>query len=101
MSTMVEKPVTRSRWLDWTPTTPILADSAEGAPSKPSKPGSVGFVGAISAITKSAQSPEITTALANQGTDPAIMTPEQAGTFIRKELAKWKKVVDAAGVRAE
>jgi tripartite-type tricarboxylate transporter receptor subunit TctC len=54
-----------------------------------------------SAITKSAQSPEITTALANQGTDLAIMTPEQAGTFIRKELAKWKKVVDAAGVRAE
>lgn len=54
-----------------------------------------------SAINKSAQSPEIGKALAAQGTEAALMTPEQTTVFIREELAKWKKVVDVAGVRAE
>ena len=45
--------------------------------------------------------PDTRTALANQGTDTAIMTPEQAGAFIRDEIVKWKKVVAAAGVQAE
>lgn len=54
MSTMLDSPVKRSRWLDWTPKTLISADSAEDGPTKPSKPGSVGFVGATSV-----ESPEI------------------------------------------
>jgi tripartite-type tricarboxylate transporter receptor subunit TctC len=54
-----------------------------------------------SAIAKSAQSPEISTALANQGTDTAIMTPQESGAYIRSEIVKWKKVVTAAGVQAE
>jgi tripartite-type tricarboxylate transporter receptor subunit TctC len=54
-----------------------------------------------SAIEKSVQSTEVSTALANQGTEPMLMTPEQTGSFIRDEIVKWKKVVTAAGVHAE
>jgi tripartite-type tricarboxylate transporter receptor subunit TctC len=54
-----------------------------------------------SAIEKSVQSPEVSTALANQGTEPMLMTPEQTASFIRDEIVKWKKVVTAAGVHAE
>jgi len=53
------------------------------------------------AITKAARSPEISNALANQATEPALMTPEQTAAFIRDEIAKWKKVIAVAGVRAE
>jgi tripartite-type tricarboxylate transporter receptor subunit TctC len=54
-----------------------------------------------STIEKSAQSPEVSSALANQGTDRALMTPEQVRAYIRDEIAKWSKVVTAAGVQAE
>ena len=54
-----------------------------------------------STIAKSAQSPDVSNALANQGTDVALMTPEQTAAYIREEIAKWKKVVTAAGVKAE
>ena len=54
-----------------------------------------------SAIAKSARSPEVSGALANQGTEPAPMTPQQSGEFIRNEIVKWKKVIAAAGVQAE
>ena len=53
------------------------------------------------AIAKSAQSAEVASALANQGTDTAIMSPEQAEAYVREQVAKWKKVVDTAGIRAE
>ncbi|HTD91642.1 MAG TPA: tripartite tricarboxylate transporter substrate binding protein [Burkholderiales bacterium] len=53
------------------------------------------------AIAKSAQSQEVAGALAIQGTDTAIMTPEQSAAYIRKQIAKWKKVVETAGIRAE
>ena len=53
------------------------------------------------AIAKSAQSADVATALANQGTDTAILSPEQAGAYVRNQVAKWKKVVDTAGIRAE
>jgi len=53
------------------------------------------------AIAKSAQSAEVASALANQGTDTAIMSPEQSGAYVRSQVAKWKKVVDNVGIRAE
>lgn len=53
------------------------------------------------AIAKSAQSQEVASALATQGTDTALMTPEQAGAYVRNQIAKWKKVVETAGIRAE
>jgi tripartite-type tricarboxylate transporter receptor subunit TctC len=54
-----------------------------------------------STIAKSAQTAEVSGALANQGTDIALMTPAEVRDYIRDEIAKWKKVVIAAGVRAE
>jgi tripartite-type tricarboxylate transporter receptor subunit TctC len=53
------------------------------------------------AIEKSAQSREVMNALAAQGTDPAIMSPEQAGAYVRKQVAKWAKVVETAQIRAD
>jgi len=53
------------------------------------------------AIAKSAQSQEVASALATQGTDTALMTTEQAGAYVRTQIAKWKKVVETAGIRAE
>jgi tripartite-type tricarboxylate transporter receptor subunit TctC len=52
-------------------------------------------------IAKAAQSQEVMKALAAQGTDPVIMTPEQVAAHVRSEIVKWKKVVTAAGVHAE
>jgi len=53
------------------------------------------------ALAKSAQTPEVSGALANQGTDVAIMTPEQSGAYVRAQVAKWKKVVESAGIKGE
>jgi len=53
------------------------------------------------AIAKSVQSPQFSTALANQSTEPMLMTPEQTAAFIRDEIVKWKKVVIAAGIKGE
>jgi tripartite-type tricarboxylate transporter receptor subunit TctC len=52
-------------------------------------------------IAKAAQTPEVSGALNAQGTDAVLMTPEQTSAHIRAEIAKWKKVVTAAGVHAE
>lgn len=54
-----------------------------------------------SVINQHARSAEIGTALANQSTEPAPMTPEQTTAYIRDEIVKWKKVVIAAGVKGE
>ena len=54
-----------------------------------------------SAIAQSAQTPEVSNALASQGTDLALMTPDEVRVYIRDEIAKWRKVVVAAGVQAE
>ena len=53
------------------------------------------------AIAKSAQTQEVVSALATQGTDTALMTPEQSAAYVRNQVAKWKKVVETAGIRAE
>ena len=52
-------------------------------------------------INQSARSADTATALANQSTEPAPMTPEEATAYIRDEIVKWKKVVMAAGVKGE
>ena len=39
--------------------------------------------------------------LANQSTDPMLMTPEQTSAYIREEVVKWKRVITAAGVKGE
>src|SRR4051812_34602379 len=52
-------------------------------------------------IESSAQSTDVANALASQGTDVALMTPQEVTKYIRDEIAKWKKVVAAAGLHAE
>lgn len=48
-----------------------------------------------------AQMPNIRELLSSQGADPLSSTPEEFRTFIKAELVKWAKAVQAAGVRAE
>jgi tripartite-type tricarboxylate transporter receptor subunit TctC len=72
-----------------------------GAFAAPAKtPGSITRI-VNAAIAKSAQSQDVAGALATQGTDTAIMTPEQSAAYVSRQIAKWKKVVEAAGIRAE
>jgi tripartite-type tricarboxylate transporter receptor subunit TctC len=40
-------------------------------------------------------------ALANQGLEPVGSTPEQFGELIRREVARYTKVVKAANIRVE
>jgi len=52
-------------------------------------------------ILKIAQMPEIVDRLSAQGAAPLTSTPEQTRSIIQREVAKWQKVVKAAGIKAE
>ena len=52
-------------------------------------------------VAKIVKMPDIAARIAAQGAAPRVGTPEQAGAFIKTELAKWEKVIAAAGIRAE
>jgi tripartite-type tricarboxylate transporter receptor subunit TctC len=45
--------------------------------------------------------PQVVSALANVGGEPAPMTPDAFAAFARAERTKWAEVVKAAGVRIE
>ena len=45
--------------------------------------------------------PDVRTTLFNQGLDPAPGTPEQFGTYIKSERAKWARVIKESGAKAE
>jgi tripartite-type tricarboxylate transporter receptor subunit TctC len=47
------------------------------------------------------QLPEIREKLAADGAEPVVSTPDQFARDIRIELAKWAKVVHAAGIKPE
>jgi tripartite-type tricarboxylate transporter receptor subunit TctC len=47
------------------------------------------------------KSPQMTESLGMQGLEAAADTPEKFGAFIKSEMAKYAKVVTAAGIRAE
>jgi tripartite-type tricarboxylate transporter receptor subunit TctC len=53
------------------------------------------------AIGKIAKMPETTDRVAAQGATLRTSTPEQARAHIKAELAKWEKVIAAAGIKAE
>ncbi len=44
---------------------------------------------------------DVKEALAKQGAEPAFNTPDEFAAYIRTELSKWAKVVQAANVRLE
>jgi tripartite-type tricarboxylate transporter receptor subunit TctC len=51
--------------------------------------------------TTALNNPEVKEVLFRQGLDVAPESPEAFGAYIKSELAKWAKVVKAAGLRAE
>jgi tripartite-type tricarboxylate transporter receptor subunit TctC len=54
-----------------------------------------------SALAKTIQDAVVRKAMIDNGADPAGSTPEQHDAFIKSEVAKWIKVVNAAGLKAE
>ena len=50
---------------------------------------------------KAMQEPEAVERLGALGAEPSDMTPADLGAFIRREIAKWGKVVRSAGIRAD
>jgi tripartite-type tricarboxylate transporter receptor subunit TctC len=51
-------------------------------------------------LTAVLNSPDIKEALFKQGLDAAPGTPEEFGAYMRSEMAKWAKVIAAAGIKA-
>jgi tripartite-type tricarboxylate transporter receptor subunit TctC len=52
-------------------------------------------------IVRVVQLPDVREKLAAQGAEPLTGTPEEAGVFVRGEIARWAKVVKAAGIRLD
>jgi tripartite-type tricarboxylate transporter receptor subunit TctC len=50
---------------------------------------------------KAVNDPDIKGKFSEIGIDPVGGTPEQASRFLADEIAKWSKVITAAGVKAE
>jgi tripartite-type tricarboxylate transporter receptor subunit TctC len=53
------------------------------------------------AIAKVLQEPDILARLKTEGYEPVASTPEEMGKQIKTESALWKKVLGAAGIRAQ
>jgi tripartite-type tricarboxylate transporter receptor subunit TctC len=45
--------------------------------------------------------PDVKEVLAKQGLDPAGGRPERLGQLVKQELARWTRVVDATGIKAD
>jgi tripartite-type tricarboxylate transporter receptor subunit TctC len=54
-----------------------------------------------SEIVRALNSPDLRERLKSQGADPVGNTPEQYTAFIQDEIAKWAKVIQAAGIKGE
>ena len=52
-------------------------------------------------VLKIIGSPELSERLKAEGSDPVGSTPEEYAAFLRREVAKWAKVIKVAGVKAE
>lgn len=68
------------------------------APAGTPRPAIERLAGAIEQVLKS---PEMVKALAAQGFDPLIGGPDQFDKFMREEIVKWGKVVEAVGITPE
>jgi tripartite-type tricarboxylate transporter receptor subunit TctC len=53
------------------------------------------------ALVKALASPALKERLASQGAEARPSTPEELGKFVREDLAKWRKVVQKAGIKLE
>jgi tripartite-type tricarboxylate transporter receptor subunit TctC len=52
-------------------------------------------------LVKALQSPDVREKLTGLGAEPVGNTPEQYTAFMRGEIAKWGKVIKAAGIKGE
>jgi tripartite-type tricarboxylate transporter receptor subunit TctC len=52
-------------------------------------------------LSRALKSPDIAQRLSSQGLDLEGSRPEQFDAFLRKELAKWNKVIKAANIKAD
>jgi tripartite-type tricarboxylate transporter receptor subunit TctC len=50
-------------------------------------------------IARELRKPEVVEAFAKQGSDPVGSTPDVYAAFLQAESAKWKRVIDASGIR--
>ncbi len=53
------------------------------------------------ALVRTMKSPEIKQALDKIGQDPLWSTPEEFAAFLREETEKWRKVIQASGIKAQ
>ena len=53
------------------------------------------------AIARAARAPDIRQKLLDQGAEPVGSTPDEFGVLLREEVAKWRDVVKAAGLKVE
>jgi tripartite-type tricarboxylate transporter receptor subunit TctC len=51
------------------------------------------------AIVRAVNAPDLRARLLDQGADPVGNSPEQYTAFIEREIAKWAKVIKAAGIK--
>lgn len=52
-------------------------------------------------LTRSLRLPDVQERVANSGFEPVGSTPEEFGSFVRNEIARWTKVAKLAGARIE
>ena len=53
------------------------------------------------ALVRAMRTPEMKEALAKIGQDPAWSTPEEFSTFLAEETDKWRKVIQATGLKGQ
>jgi tripartite-type tricarboxylate transporter receptor subunit TctC len=53
------------------------------------------------ALVRTMRTPEMKEALGKIGQDPAWSTPEEFSAFLREETAKWRKVIQATGLKTQ
>ena len=53
------------------------------------------------AVVKVVNMPDMQQYMASQGAEVALMGPEEFGAYIKADIAKWAKVVKAAGIKGE
>jgi len=54
-----------------------------------------------SEITKIINKPEIREAWAKQGAVPMTMSPQEFDAFLRRDIDKWAKVIEQAGIKPQ
>jgi tripartite-type tricarboxylate transporter receptor subunit TctC len=52
-------------------------------------------------IRRALQLPEIGARLAAEGSEPGNTTPDEFGAYIRREIAKWARVVKTSGIKTD